>query len=113
MKDFTVVVAEQGDNLVITAKGTAGDGKPISVKYAFPMIGGAVSYTERALPTGATSTTKRTNSTTIDSTSTLNGKEVGSTRAVVSADCKMVTRTVKVVDPQGKPYQNTEVYERQ
>jgi hypothetical protein len=113
VKELTVVVAEQGENLAITVNGTAGDGKPISVKYSVPAKGGAVSYTEGAPASGATATTKRVNASTIDSTSSLNGKEVGSTHAVVAADGKTLTRVVKNVDAQGKAYQNTEVYERQ
>lgn len=49
----------------------------------------------------------------LDSTSSLKGKQVGSTHAVVSADGKTVTRVVKGADAQGKPFQSTEVYERQ
>jgi hypothetical protein len=113
VKDVTVVVAEEGANLVVTVKGTAGDGKPISVKYTFPAKGGAVNYTEGAPASGATVTSKRVNASTIDSTSSLNGKEVGSTHAVLAADGKTVTRVVKGADAQGKAYQNTEVYERQ
>jgi hypothetical protein len=113
VKEITVVVAEEGANLSVAVKGTAGDGTPISVKYTLPAKGGPVSYTEGAPPSGATATTKRVNATTIDSTSSLNGKEVGSTHTVVSADGKTLTRVVKGMDPQGKPYQNTEVYERQ
>jgi hypothetical protein len=113
VKEITVVVAEEGANLAVAVKGTAGDGTPISVKYTLPAKGGPVSYTEGAPPSGATATTKRVNATTIDSTSSLNGKEVGSTHTVVSADGKTLTRVVKGMDPQGKPYQNTEVYERQ
>jgi hypothetical protein len=113
VKEVTVVVAEQGDNLAVTVKGTAGDGNPIAVKYTLPAKGGAVSYIEGAPPSGATATTKRVNPTTIDSTSSVNGKEVGSTRSVVSADGKTLTRVVKGVDAQGKAFQNTEVYERQ
>ncbi len=113
VKELTAVLAEEGANLVVTVKGTAGDGKPISVKYTFPAKGGAVNYTEGAPPTGATATAKRPNASTIDSTSSLNGKEVGSTHTVVAADGKTVTRVVKGVDAQGKAYQNTEVYERQ
>jgi hypothetical protein len=113
VKDVTVVVAEEGANLVVTVKGTAGDGKPISVKYTFPAKGGAVNYTEGAPASGATVTSKRVNASTIDSTSSLNGKEVGSTHAVIAADGKTVTRVVKGADAQGKAYQNTEVYERQ
>jgi hypothetical protein len=113
VKEITVVVAEQGDNLSVTVNGTAGDGKPIAVKYTLPAKGGAVNYIEGAPPTGATATTKRVNASTIDSTSSLNGKEVGSTHTVVSADGKTLTRVVKGVDAQGKAFQNTEVYERQ
>jgi hypothetical protein len=113
VKDVTVVVAEQGPDLAVTVKGTAGDGKPISVKYTFPIKGGAVSYTEGAPTSGATVTTTRVNASTIDGTSSLNGKEVGSGHSVVSRDGKTLTRVVKGVDAQGKPFQNTEVYERQ
>ena len=113
VKDLTVVVTEQGDNFAVAVNGTAGDGTPIAVKYTLPVKGGPVTYTNGAPPTGATSTTKRVNATTIDSTTTLNGKEVGSTHTVVSADGKTLTRVVKNMDPQGKPYQNTEVYEKQ
>jgi hypothetical protein len=113
VKDLTVVVAEQGENLEVTVNGTSGDGTPISVKYAFPMKGGALSYTEGAPTTGATVTTKRVNATTIDGTSSVNGKEVSSAHSVVSADGKTLTRIVKSMDAQGKPYQNTEVYEKQ
>src|SRR4029450_12581189 len=113
VKELTVVVAEQGDNLAVTVKGTAGDGKPISVQYTLPAKGGPVSYTEGAPASGATAITKRVNASTIDSTSSLNGKEVGSTHAVIAADGKTLTRVVTGVDAQGKAYQNTEVYERQ
>jgi hypothetical protein len=112
-KDITAVVAEQGANLAVTVKGTAGDGKPISVKYTVPVKGGAVSYTEGAPATGATVMAKRPNASTMDSASSVNGKEVGSTHAVVSADGKTLTRVVKGMDAQGKAFQNTEVYERQ
>ena len=113
VKEITVVIAEQGDNLAVTVTGTGGDGKPISVKYTLPAKGGSVSYIEGAPPSGATATTKRVNAKTIDSTSSLNGKEVGSTHTVISADGKTLTRVVKGVDAQGKAFQNTEVYERQ
>jgi hypothetical protein len=112
-KEISVVVAEEGANLVVAVKGIAGDGTPIAVKYTLPAKGGPVTYTDGAPATGATTTTKRVNATTIDSTSSLNGKEVGSTHTVVSADGKTLTRVVKGMDAQGKAYQNTEVYERQ
>ena len=113
VKEVTVVVAEQGANLAITATGTAGDGTPISVKYTIPAKGGAVSYMEGAPASGATGMVKRVNANTIDGTTSLNGKEIGSTHTVLSADGKSLTRVVKGVDPQGKAFQNTEIYERQ
>lgn len=112
IKESTVVVAEQGTNLSVTAKGMNAAG-PVSVKYTFPMKGGAVSYTEGAPTSGATAVTRRVDANTIDSTSTLNGKEVGSTHTVLSADGKTLTRTIKGLDAQGKAYTNTEVYTRQ
>ncbi len=112
IKENTVVVVEQAANLSVTAKGiNAAD--PFSVKYTFPVKGGAVTYTEGAPASGATAVTKRVDANTIDSTSTLNGKEVGTTHAVLSADGKTLTRVVKGVDAQGKAYTNTEVYTRQ
>jgi hypothetical protein len=113
VKELTAVLAEEGANLVVTVKGTTGDGKPIAVKYTFPAKGGAVTYAEGAPTSGATVTAKRVNASTLDSTSSLKGKEVSSTHAVVSADGKTVTRVVKGADAQGKAFQSTEVYERQ
>ena len=113
VKEVTVVITEQGDSLGVDVKGIAGDGTPISVKYTLPAKGGPVSYTEGAPPSGATAMTKRVNATTIDSTSSVNGKEVGSTHTVIASDGKSLTRVVKGMDAQGKAYQNTEVYERQ
>jgi hypothetical protein len=40
VEDVTAVIAEEGANLVVTVKGTAGDGKPISVKYTFLLKAG-------------------------------------------------------------------------
>jgi hypothetical protein len=113
VKEVNVVVAEQGANLAITVKGTAANGEPISAKYTFPAKGGPVTYTEGAPASGATTTVKRVNASTIDSTMSLNGKDVGGTHAVVSADGKTVTRVVKGMDAQGKAFENSEVYERQ
>lgn len=113
VKELTAVVAEEGENLMVTVKGTSGDGTPVSIKYSLPMKGGAVSYSEGAPTTGATASAKRVNATTIDGTNSLNGKQVGSTHSVVSADGKTLTRVVKGMDAQGKPFQNTEVYEKQ
>ncbi len=112
-KEVTVVVAGEGADMTVSATGIANDGKPTLLKYSMPVKGGPLKYTEGAPASGATVMIKRVNATTIDSTASLNGKEVGSTHAVVSGDGKTLTRVVKGVDAQGKAFQNTEVYERQ
>lgn len=113
VKALSVVIVEKGADLAITATGTDGAGKATSVKYTVPVKGGAVSYTEGAPASGATAMTKRVDASTIDGTSSLNGKEVGSTHATVSADGKTLTRVVKGMDANGKAFTNTEVYDRQ
>jgi hypothetical protein len=111
-KAVTVVFAEKGADLAIAATGTDGAGKPISTKYSFPKKGGPITYTEGAPASGATVAIKRPNANTIDSASTLNGKEVSTASAVLAADGKSFTRTVKGTNAEGKPVMNTEVYER-
>ncbi len=113
VKALSAVVTEKGADLAVSGTGTDGAGKATSVQYMFPMKGGALSYTEGAPASGATVVAKRVNASTIDSTATLNGKEVGSTHATVSGDGKMLTRVVKGTDASGKAFTNTEVYERQ
>ena len=113
VKARSVVIVEKGADLAISAAGTDGAGKATSVEYTLPVKGGAVSYTEGAPASGATAMTKRVDASTIDSTSSLNGKEVGSTHAAVSPDGKTLTRVVKGMDASGKAFTNTEVYDRQ
>ncbi len=112
IKESNVVIAEQAANLSVTAKGINAAG-PTAVKYSFPMKGGAVVYTEGAPASGATTMLTRVDAHTIQSTSALSGKEVGTTHTVLSADGKTLTRVVKGLDAQGKAYTNTEVYTRQ
>ena len=112
-KAVSVVVVEKGTDLAVSVTGTDSAGKAISVKYTLPMKGGAVTYTEGAPASGPTVAAKRVNANTIDSTSSLNGKEVGSTHTTLNADGKSLTRVVKGIDANGKAFTNTEVYERQ
>jgi hypothetical protein len=113
VKALNVLVVEKGANLEISATGTNGAGKPTSVKYTMPMKGGPLTYTEGAPASGATVAIKRVDASTIDSAASLNGKEVGTTHATVSADGKTLTRVTKGMDASGKAFANTEVYERQ
>ncbi len=112
-KELTVVVTEQGTNLVVGVKGVAGDGKAISDKYSFPAKGGAVTYTEGGPPAGASIVVKRVNATEFESTTTINGKEVAASRAIISKDGKTLTMTRKRVDDKSGSLSGTEIYDKQ
>lgn len=112
-KALTVVIAEKGADLAVSATGTNSADKPTSVKYTFPMKGGGLAYTEGAPTNGATVAIKRPNANTLEGTSTVNGKESGTTTTVMAADGKSFTRTVKTTNAEGKPVVNNEVYEKQ
>lgn len=112
-KEVTVVIVEQGDNAVVTAKGTAADGKPIAIKYSLPMKGGTQVYTEGAPPAGVSVTGKRVNTTTIDATTTMNGKIISTTHTTLSADGKTMTQVRKGVSATGASVDGTAIYTRQ
>jgi len=115
LKDESVVIAEQGDNRVVTVKGTDGAGKPISAKYTVPSAGGTQNYTEGAPPAGAGAivVSKRVDANTLDSTSTLNGKVVRTQHTVLSADGKTLTQTVSYMDEKGPATKGVLVMNRQ
>ena len=112
-KAVTVVIAEKGADFSLSATGTDGADKPISVKYTFGMKGGPLAYTEGAPTNGATVVMKRPNTNTLVGTSTLSGKETGTSTTVVAADGKSFTRTVKTTNAEDKPVNNTEIYDKQ
>lgn len=112
-KEMIVVMAEQGANIAVTAKGVGSDGKPISVKYTFPMKGGPVNYTEGAPAPGTTVVNKRIDANTFESTITINGKDARTTKAVVSKDGKTFTLTRTGADEKGNAIEGMEFYERQ
>jgi len=112
IKEETATVVEQGDNLMVTAKGTDGAGKAISVMYTFPPKGGTISYTEGAPAAGTTVVNKWVDANTSDSTSTMNGKPVGTTHTVVSKDGKTLTQTRNAADEKGKAVKSVLVFTR-
>jgi hypothetical protein len=113
VKELTATVVEQGDNAMVTVKGIGGDGKAISTKYTTPLKGGPITYTEGGPAAGTTVVSKRVDVNTLESTASMNGKQVGTSRAVVSADGKTLTMTRKGVDDKGKAVDGVEVYTRQ
>ena len=109
------MIAEQGDNRILTVKGTDGAGKAISAKYMTPLKGGTATFTEGAPAAGAGAIVvgKMVDARTTDSTSTLNGKVVRTTHTVVSANGKTLTQTVTYTGNDGKSSKGTLVMERQ
>jgi len=115
VKEETVTIAEQGDNRIGTVKGMYVDGKAISSEYTVPTKGGTLTYTEGAplAGAGATSVTKRVDASTLDGATTMNGKQVGTTHTVLSADGKTITQTRSDMDESGKAMKTVAVFNRQ
>ena len=113
VKESTVIIVRQGDNAMVTVNGIDGAGKAISVKYTVPAAGGTENFAEGGPPAGMTVVANRVDDRTVDSTSTMNGKQVGTSHAVVSANGKTLTVTQNGVDEKGKAYTSMSVYNRQ
>src|SRR5450631_92318 len=65
VKESTVIIVRQGDNAMVT------------------VAGGTENFAEGGPPAGMTVVEKRVDDRTVDSTSTMNGKQVGTSHAVV------------------------------
>ncbi|WP_433967607.1 hypothetical protein [Tunturiibacter gelidiferens] len=109
-KSVTLVIEEQGDSLQVTGTGTTGDGSPISVKYTVPIKGG-VGTVQQGDFDGVNS--KLVSSHSRLNTFTKAGKELRTRHAVVSADGKTLSTTVKGTGADGKPVAGVDVYDKQ
>ncbi|MCU1253371.1 MAG: hypothetical protein JWQ49_6400 [Edaphobacter sp.] len=109
-KEITLVIEEQGPNLLVTATGTNSDGSPISVKYTVPISGGAGSMQEGD-NSGITS--KQISANVRENSYSKDGKELRTRHMVVSKDGKTMTSKVKGTNPNGKPVDGTDVYDKQ
>jgi hypothetical protein len=116
-KEETMVSAVADGQVTVTVTGTAVDGSPISIKETFPRTGGPVQFLEGGPPPGSgiTSTLAKTkaDSNTVDATDSKDGKAYETSHIVVSADGKSMHATGKGTDPQGKKYENVEVWDKQ
>lgn len=109
-KNITIVVEEQGTNLMVTANGSAGDGSPVAVKYTVPIKGGAGTVEQGdfdAVSAKQVSARVRENEYMKD------GKQLRTRRMVVSDDGKTMTSTVSGTGVNGKPAAGVDVYDRQ
>lgn len=110
-KDLTLVITETGDTATVMLKGIVG-GQPISQKWTEPTAGGPLNFTEGGPPEGVTIVAKRVDDHTVESTGTMNGKQIMTQHTVVSADSKTMTVKESGADENG-PYKITAVYDRQ
>jgi hypothetical protein len=109
-KEITLVIEEQGPNLLVTATGTNSDGSPISVKYTVPISGGAGTMQEGD-NSGITS--KQISANVRENNYSKDGKELRTRHMVVSKDGKTMTSKVKGTNPNGKLVDGTDVYDKQ
>jgi hypothetical protein len=106
------------DGLKIVADGVNAEGKKTHTEYAAKFDG--KDYPDKVLvdgkpdPTGAdTISIKKIDDFTFEATTKLKGKVLLVTRNVISKDGKTRTQTATGTNAQGKPVNNTVVYEKQ
>ena len=113
-KEMTVMVRELGDRTFeVTMKGTTNDDTPISRRNTTPQDGGATKFLEGVPPAGIAENATVIGDKVRDTTTTLNGKAVSTSHIVVSEDGKTMTVTSKGVTPNGKPLDQTALFEKQ
>ena len=110
-KGLTVVITKEGDTATVTVKGAIG-GQPFSQKWTTPTAGGPLNFTEGAPPAGVAMVSKIVDDLTVDSTGTMNGKQIMMQHTVVSADHKTMTVKESGTNEKG-PYKILAVYDRQ
>ena len=108
--NVTLVIEEQGTNLLTTVTGTNSDGSPISIKFTVPISGGTGSI-QAGDANGITS--KRISANVRENTYTKDGKEIRTRHMVISKDGKTMTSKVKGMNPAGSPVDGTDVYDKQ
>jgi hypothetical protein len=111
-KALTLVIAEEGDNLIITTNGTNGEGGAIAGKISAPKKGGDVRVLE-GKPAYDSATVTRTSSNAVQMVTMRQGKEGVRVQMTLSPDGKVLTRTVKGTNASGQQVDGVSVLERQ
>jgi len=112
-KEITMVIRENGDHFEVASTGTRTDGSKMSDKHSMPTQGGVASFDPPGLPKEMSIifTTISPNEWYI--TVLNNGKQLGVVHHLISKDGKVLTDTLKGVDPQGKSFEQIAVYDKQ
>jgi hypothetical protein len=108
--DVTVVIEEQGENLLVTATGTRDDGSPLSVKYTLPIKGGAGTV-ETGDFDGISS--KMVGNLVREVQFMKDGKELRTRRMVLSQDGTTIQTTVKGTSSTGHQVSGVDFFDRQ
>jgi hypothetical protein len=111
-KSATVSIDQKGDTMSTMLTGVAADGASQHWMYTAGFDGKDNPITG-SNPYGDTASRKRINATTIETTMKKAGKVTTVNTLVLSPDGKTLTVTVKGTDPQGRPVNNVQVYDRQ
>lgn len=109
---LTLVITEEGDNLVVATNGKRTDGTAIASKLAVPKKGGDVRVLEGA-PSYDSAKATRTAPDTVQVVTLMKGKEGVRVQITLSPDRKVITRTIKGTNAQGKAVDGVSVLERQ
>lgn len=114
-KEETLVLQEQGDNLVQIVKGIAADGSPISYRTTVSRTGGEVKALEGVPPAGTSRVVskRKADSNILDSTTVRDGKVIQTLHAVIGEDGKSMRVNIKRTDAQGNSSEDAILYDRQ
>lgn len=111
-KSETRTVEAQGNGLKVTYEGIAADGSAIAFSFTTNLDGKPVPFVGTVAGADMFAV-KRIDSNTYTGTATKAGKEVGTTRTVVSKDGKVTTITTKATDANGQPISDVAVWDKQ
>lgn len=112
-KATTVTVQDVKGMTDVTVTGTDGSGKPIATHMTHPTEGGPVKFLEGGPTDGSTESIKQVSANTRHTTVMQGGKAVSTEQITVSADGKTMRIVAKGTSPNGKPFTNVEVFEKQ
>jgi hypothetical protein len=109
-KNTTVVYSSAGDQIKVTTDGTDAEGKAVQSEWVGKFDGKDYPLTGDPSSTRAY---KKVNDRTLELTNKKDGKVTSTGRAVVSADGKSRTVTIKGTTSDGKKLNYTAVYDKQ
>jgi len=112
-KEETMVVLEGKDTTDVSVTGTDGSGKPLAAHLTHPANGGPLKFVEGGPADGTTESVTKVNPNTLHLTTMRGGKQVATERITVSADGTTMRSVVKGMLPDGKPFTDLEVFEKQ